>query len=191
MPRRRSSSAPSSINPNFADAHANLGNVLLAQGRLDEAAQRYQRALALKPDLAGAHNNLGIVLAAQGQFEEASRRFQLGAGAQAGLHRRLQQSGARVHGAGAAGQRAGGVAARARVAETADTKSLFVQCVKFLAVPPDVEDFRALLIRGLSEPWGRTNDLAPVAARLSSRTERIDGCIARVRAGLAAAAPGA
>ena len=47
--------------------------MLLAQGRPDDAAQCYRRALALKPELAEAHNNLGIVLAAQGDLVEACR----------------------------------------------------------------------------------------------------------------------
>ncbi len=65
------------------------------------------------------------------------------------------------------------------IAETAETKSLFVQCVKMLAVPPSVEDFRALMIRALSEPWGRANDLAPVAARLVSQDDTIRGAFER------------
>ena len=66
------------------------------------------------------------------------------------------------------------------ITETAATKSLFVQCVRRLAVPPDVEDFRALMVRALSEPWGRTNDLAPVAARLVKQDAALAACMARV-----------
>jgi tetratricopeptide (TPR) repeat protein len=45
--------------PRDPESQTNLGNVLRAQGRLDEAVSRHRRAIALKPDYAEAHNNLG------------------------------------------------------------------------------------------------------------------------------------
>ena len=64
------------LRPDFADAHNNLGNVLLSQGKLDEAAARYEHALALRPDYAEAHNNLGIILWQQGKLDEAAARYE-------------------------------------------------------------------------------------------------------------------
>ena len=54
-----------------AQAQNNLGIVRAQQGRLDEAAARFQQALRLKPDYPDAHNNLGIVLEKQDQLDEA------------------------------------------------------------------------------------------------------------------------
>ena len=51
------------INPDFAEAHNNLGLALADRGRFDEAIAYYQKALEIKPDYAEAHNNLGTVLA--------------------------------------------------------------------------------------------------------------------------------
>ena len=171
-----------SIDPNFADAFCNLGNVLLAQGRLDEAAQHYVRAIDLQPDLAGAHNNLGIVLAARGRFEEAGRRFQAALACKPDFidaYRNL----ARVFlSLGQSDNALGAVRRALAVAETREIKSLFVQCAKALAVPPDVEDFRALLIRALSEPWGRPHDLAAVAAGAIKQDLALRACIRRVLA---------
>lgn len=65
----------SELDPEFPDAHNNLGNVLKDQGRLDEAAACYARALELKPDFAEAHNNLGNALRAQGRLDEAAASF--------------------------------------------------------------------------------------------------------------------
>ncbi|HTU26515.1 MAG TPA: tetratricopeptide repeat protein [Pirellulales bacterium] len=62
--------------PAYAEAHNNLGNVLLRTGRLDEARASYERALALKPNLAPAHNELGCVDQAQGRLAAAATRFQ-------------------------------------------------------------------------------------------------------------------
>jgi tetratricopeptide (TPR) repeat protein/SAM-dependent methyltransferase len=168
-----------SLNANFAEAHANLGNVRLAQGRLAEAAQCFQRALALKPDLVEAQNNLGIVLTARGDFEKAIGCFQ------SALTRKpdfidAYDNLARAFLAAGQVDNALGVLGRAlAIAETAATRSLFVQAVQRLPVPSDAEEFRALMIRALSEPWGRANDLAPVAARLVKQDAALAACMAR------------
>ena len=50
------------LEPDFAEAHNNLGNVLRALGQLEEAEACFERALELKPAFPGAHNNLANVL---------------------------------------------------------------------------------------------------------------------------------
>lgn len=65
----------SELNPNFPDAHSNLGNILKDQGKLDEAVACYARALELNPGFAGAHNNLGNALRNQGRLDEAVASF--------------------------------------------------------------------------------------------------------------------
>ena len=168
------------INPDFPDAHANLGNVFLAQGRLDEAAERYRRALALKPELVEAHNNLGIVLSAQGAYEEASRQFQLALArnpdfveAYNGLARAFLSVGQSENALGA-------LRRALAVAETQETKALFVQCVKALTRPPDADDFRSLVVRALSEPWGRPGELASAAAWLVKQDRALGPYIRRL-----------
>ena len=59
------------INPREASLQSNLGNLLLQQGRLDEAAACYRRAIELKPNFPEALNNLGNALRAQKQLDEA------------------------------------------------------------------------------------------------------------------------
>src|ERR1035441_916565 len=51
--------------------YINFGNILQAQGKLDEAVACQERALALKPDCAEAYFNLGNVRKAQGNLDEA------------------------------------------------------------------------------------------------------------------------
>jgi len=58
-----------------AEVHNNLGNLHKAQGRLGEAVESYERALADKPDYADAHNNLGIAFKAQGRLDEAVESY--------------------------------------------------------------------------------------------------------------------
>ena len=51
------------IDRKAAAYHYNLANVLMGQGRMDEAISHYRKAIKLKPDYALAHNNLGLALA--------------------------------------------------------------------------------------------------------------------------------
>jgi protein O-mannosyl-transferase len=56
-------------------AYNNLGVVLRAQGRFDEAISHYREAIRLRGDNAEAHYNLGLVLADQGRLDEAISRY--------------------------------------------------------------------------------------------------------------------
>ena len=59
-----------------ADAHFDLGCVLLQQGRVSEAIAHYERALQLKPDYADAHLDLGTALGREGKIEEAMGHYE-------------------------------------------------------------------------------------------------------------------
>ncbi len=58
-------------NPNFAEAHNNLGNVLKESGQPAAALKHYQEALRLKPDYLHARSNLGNSLNDLGRTDEA------------------------------------------------------------------------------------------------------------------------
>jgi protein O-GlcNAc transferase len=57
-------------------AYCNLGNALLGQGRPEDAAVSYQRAIALQPDYAEAHFNLGLAFQNQDRLDEAVASYQ-------------------------------------------------------------------------------------------------------------------
>ena len=63
------------LRPDNAIAHNNLANVLLANGRVDEAIADYRQAIALAPDYADACNNLGTVFAGRGDLDGAVAQF--------------------------------------------------------------------------------------------------------------------
>ncbi len=63
-------------DPDFAEAHNNLGNALLQKGSVDEAIAHYQKALQIKPDKANTHYNLGSALLKEGSVDEAIAHFQ-------------------------------------------------------------------------------------------------------------------
>jgi tetratricopeptide (TPR) repeat protein len=52
-------------------AHVNLGNALVATGKISEARGHYQEAIRISPGVAEAHNGLGNVLFRSGKFEAA------------------------------------------------------------------------------------------------------------------------
>jgi tetratricopeptide (TPR) repeat protein len=64
------------INPNFAEAHNNMGDAFLQQGRMDEAIAQLQRALAINPNYTEARYNLGNAFRRQGKENEAIAQFQ-------------------------------------------------------------------------------------------------------------------
>lgn len=59
------------IDPNSADAHANLGTVFYAQAKYLEAVASFEKSLKLRPGLKGAAAFLGMSLARAGRIEEA------------------------------------------------------------------------------------------------------------------------
>ena len=64
------------INPEFPDAHVNLGTLLFSRGRVKEALPHFERAVELQPNSAVIHSNLGSALAASGRYADALREFQ-------------------------------------------------------------------------------------------------------------------
>ena len=59
------------LNPNYPDAHNNLGLALKEQGDLAAAIASFNTALKLKPNYPDAHNNLGNALKEQGDLTAA------------------------------------------------------------------------------------------------------------------------
>ena len=52
-----------------------MGVTLQDQGKLEEAIEAYNKALAIKPDYAEAYYNMGIALQDQGKLEEAIEAY--------------------------------------------------------------------------------------------------------------------
>ena len=53
------------VQPDFAEAHNNLGVALWQAGRVQEAIKHFDQALRIKPDFAEAQSNLTRALAVQ------------------------------------------------------------------------------------------------------------------------------
>jgi len=63
------------VNPEVRFATIDLGNILLTQGRIDDAIEHFSRAVRLAPNNAEARNNLGLALLRQGRLAEAEPHF--------------------------------------------------------------------------------------------------------------------
>jgi tetratricopeptide (TPR) repeat protein len=65
------------IYPNYAEAHNNLGAILLESGRATEAVAEYRAAVRLDPDYPDAHSNLGSALSQiPGNLPEAAAELE-------------------------------------------------------------------------------------------------------------------
>ena len=64
------------INPDYAEAHNNLGLLLAQTGRIEEAIAHFEQALRIKPDYAEAHCALGMALEQTGQVREAVGHYE-------------------------------------------------------------------------------------------------------------------
>ena len=64
------------INPDHAEAHANLAVALEQAGKLEDAVAHYERALQIWPDLAVVHYDLGNALARLGRVPEAIQHYE-------------------------------------------------------------------------------------------------------------------
>ena len=61
------------VNPSFAPAIANIGNLLLEAGDLDGAIAAYERAIACDADYAVAYLNLGVAYKRRGRVADGVR----------------------------------------------------------------------------------------------------------------------
>lgn len=64
------------LNPYYADAYANQGNIYLKQGEIGRAEDAYKRALAQDRDYLAAHHNLAVLLFEQGRKAESLGHYQ-------------------------------------------------------------------------------------------------------------------
>jgi tetratricopeptide (TPR) repeat protein len=64
------------LNPDFAQAHENLGSSLARSGQLPAAIEQFEAAIQIDPGYVVARNNLGFALAQSGRIPEAIEQFQ-------------------------------------------------------------------------------------------------------------------
>jgi tetratricopeptide (TPR) repeat protein len=64
------------LQPNYADAYYNRGNILFAEGRIDEAMADWEKTLQIRPNDADAHTCLGNALLRREPVKEALAHYE-------------------------------------------------------------------------------------------------------------------
>ena len=73
------------IEPNFAEAHNNLGLAFRKKSEFNRAIECYTQAVTINPEFAEAHNNLGVVFKESGKISKAIESFRLAVSINAGF----------------------------------------------------------------------------------------------------------
>ena len=60
------------LDPEFPEAHFNLGNLLIQQGNIKKAIYRYKKAIEYNPSFADAYTNLANAFKREGDIEKST-----------------------------------------------------------------------------------------------------------------------
>ena len=63
------------LNPEYAPAHYNLGDALMALGQENAALMHYHISLITEPENSRVYNNIGIILAKKNKIADAIANF--------------------------------------------------------------------------------------------------------------------
>jgi tetratricopeptide (TPR) repeat protein len=147
-----------SLDPNFAEAHTGLGNVLRRLGRDKEALGHLQAGVRYKPDYAEAHNDLGKALVDRGDIDGAARQFEAAQRLKPGLAPAWYNLGA----------------ARLRQNRYEEGLDCLMEAVKLASAQhdPNVEEYQKQLdtVRKRLQDFGQTDLIRRVEERRAKRT---------------------
>jgi 2-polyprenyl-3-methyl-5-hydroxy-6-metoxy-1,4-benzoquinol methylase/tetratricopeptide (TPR) repeat protein len=162
-----------------AAGQVNRGNVHLASGDHDAAIDCYLSAIELEPEHMDAHNNLCAVLMAQGHFDAVIRHYSQilaikpdyveGYNVLASAHLRTGNA-----------VRALDLLRRGlSIKETQSGKALFVLALQGLPSVASSDGLSGLIVRALSDPWGRPAALVRQCLSLIMADRVIAACVER------------
>ena len=167
------------LNPHIAEAHNNLGNALTDLGRLDEALACYQQALMLVPDLAQSRTNIAVVLRGQGKLEEAKVILRQIIQSHPTYVPALDNLASLLSMQGDVVAATHVICQSLKLQQTQKAQRIFVDVIRNGRWTEDDDTIRSLLVRALTEPWGRPSDLAQVGAELLKLDADIGPCIVK------------
>jgi tetratricopeptide (TPR) repeat protein/2-polyprenyl-3-methyl-5-hydroxy-6-metoxy-1,4-benzoquinol methylase len=171
--------------PGDAETLHNRGNALRALDRYEEALASFDRALTANPDFADALSDRGGVLQELGRHDEALACYETALAVKPDHAEAILGFAAILIARGQASGALHMVIRALEIDETAECKTLFVECVKDLEPAGDVGELKRLVLRAMLEPWARPSTLSAVCARLI----KIDGDIRESMARAACAWP--
>ncbi|MFZ5524105.1 MAG: tetratricopeptide repeat protein [Pseudomonadota bacterium] len=165
--------------PNDPQTHNNLANTYIKLDQLPEAEASYRRALQLSPAFTEAHFNLGNTLVKLGRPAEAEQSYRQALALKPDFVEALNGL-ALVLIVQSKWMEALSVAFHAiQIRESWESKNIFVQCLREIRFTSVTETLRTAIVRALSEPWGRTTDLARVSTDVIKLNPEIRVCMTR------------
>ncbi|MBI5430500.1 MAG: tetratricopeptide repeat protein, partial [Nitrosomonadales bacterium] len=165
--------------PNDAEAHYNLANTLKELARLDEAEATFRQALRIKPGFVEAHNNLGLTLHEMDRLDEAEASYRRALRIKPDFVEAHNNLALLLNAQGKSMTALNIVNQSLQIRETTKARDIFVACVKHIQFPNAAKPFRDTMVRAMSEPWGRPNELAKACADLVKLDPTIGECITR------------
>ena len=177
------------LRPQYADALNNRGATLQELKRFDEALDSYERALVIAPNLAEAHRNQAATLHALGRLTEAEASVRRALQARPDYIEALNNLASLLNAQGQPSKALEVVRQSVQLRESTEAKTLFVNCVKAVRPAHDDAKLRGLLVRALTEPWGRPTELMPIATGLAKLNTEVAACVARAEAAWPARLP--
>ena len=167
------------LNNNIAEAHNNCGNALNDLGRFEEAIACYQQALALMPDLVQARNNIAVVLRNQGKLQEAKVIFRQIIQSHPAYVTALDNLASLLSMQGDVVAATNVICQSLTLQQTLSAQRIFVDVIRNSRWIEDDDTIRSLMVRALTEPWGRPSDLAQAGAELLKLDPYTGSCIAK------------
>ncbi|MBM3529320.1 MAG: methyltransferase domain-containing protein [Alphaproteobacteria bacterium] len=169
--------------PGHLHAHIGLGKVHRSEGRSDDAIACYLRAIELRPDQMDAHNELCSLLLSLSRHAAVASHFEQILAVRPDYVPGYNTLAVALLGAGDAPRAIEAVLNALRREELQESRALFLCCIQYRpSAIPQTEEMRGLLIRAMSEPWGRPSDLTRHAARLIKSDPAIAADIAAAAA---------
>lgn len=165
--------------PGNAATHQNLSITLKETGRLDEAEKSCRNALQIKPDFVDAHYHMANLFYDLNRFEEAEASYRQALQLDPKFPGALNNLALLYKAQGNATMALNSVRRSLQVNETPEAKSIFVSCAQHLNFTHDDTEMRHLLVRALTEPWGRPSELASVCINLIKCNPDVGACLLR------------
>src|SRR5205823_10486987 len=151
------------LDPGHAEAHNNLGTLLAAEGKRDEAIAAYRQAIRFNPRLAMAEVNLGAMLAADRQHAEARACFQRALAAQPQLAAAHKGLGKTLQAMGDLGGALEAFRQAVSLDDTVETRALLHIAFTDPRAVPYAPRYRESLIRAMSEPLCEPREMMSAA----------------------------
>lgn len=166
------------LMPQFPDALFNRGNALKSLGRFNDALASYNDALALVPTHANALINRGHVLQELGRDQEALASYEAALTTQPNAVNALVSYSHLQHKLGNTVTALQAATTALKVEDSLNTRSTFFNVVKGLEITQQQSDQLApLLIRAMSEPWGRPYELTSTMISLIRQDMATQHCM--------------